>query len=851
MKKILGIVLLVVGGLGAVLFTGMGQKSVLLPLANLYLRQTLPAEHRVVLTELVPGPGSLRLAGTFDETVRFEARGPVSWWRRRFDLGYRVDGETMVLKGRRYPIHLALNGTIEGRPADLGVRGKGRGFDAALSYRFRWREERMQGVEVRADGARVDQLLTLMGRPPYATGRLTLRVEMPRLDGARSEGKAHFTVRDGRIDPVVLRRDFGIELPRVEGYRLEGDFRLARGLVRGEATLRSPLLNLELRRFRSDTAFRIFKSRYLLSVPELSRLKPLTRVALYGPWQMGGAFYFDRRSRRLQIGGDSPSLEGKSHFFYDAGNLKLRFEKAGIPSLLALLGEPPLVATGRFDAQASLTELNPLSGRYRMAATGSWDREEAARILGSDPGTQLEFTLQSEGTAMQGILDLNATYRNPLASLTLPKLRYEIANGAMEGNYRFRLPELSRLKILQNRGARGSLELEGHLSYLPVKRLFKLDGLSRSLGGESRFVYGGNRLQLTLRNVNGTRLLPLLGAPPILADSRVDGTLKLSDLLHRVGTFSVTATGSVDRQRARTYLEIDPGPGVTLRLKGTGTLRDQRLDSRWSLDSSLAKLRLNRCRVDLRSGACEGEYRLEIPELERLSSLTGRRYHGPFRVGGTIIRNRRLDLRGGGKEWGGRIDYVLKGDLLRFKSDKLQVKALMKMLGYSPLIDGSVSSDLRYNLRTRRGTLRAEMSRARFVRSPLTLIASKMLSYPLEKEWFERVLLTGEIDGPAMLFNLEARSRRLHLTIRKGKIDRDKGTIDALVTLEDRGKRYRLQLRGPLSRPRVIPLATEALTRRVEKELKKHKIDKKIEKAVPKELRDSGNPVSNFIKKLF
>jgi hypothetical protein len=791
------------------------------------------------------------LAGTFDGTIRFEAQGPVGWWQRRLDLSYRVEGETVELKGRRYPIHLALKGRIEGQPSDLAVQGAGQGFDARLSYHFRWKEARIQGVELRADGARVDQLLTLMGRPPYATGRLTLRVEMPRLDGDRSEGKAHFTVRDGRIDPVVLRRDFGIDLPRVEGYRLEGDFRLAGGRVRGGATLHSPLLDLELQQFRSDTAFRIFKSRYTLSVPELSRLKRLTRVTLYGPWRMAGAFYFDRRNQRLQIGGDSPSLEGKSHFFYDAGKLTLRFDKAGIPPLLALLGEPPLVATGRFDAQATLKDLTRLEGSYRIAATGAWDRVEVAKLLGSDPGTQLDFTLRSEGAAKQGILDLKAEYRNALATLTLSRLRYEIASGAMEGSYRLRLPELSRLKALRNHGAKGALALEGRLSYLPVKRLFKVEGLSRSLGGESRFVYAGNRLQLTLEKVEGSRLLPILGAPPILTASQVDGVLKLSDLKKMTGSFRLQATGKVDRQKTKRFLGLDPGPGVTLRLKGKGSLKERQLDSQWSLESSLGRLVLSRCRADLQAGSCEGEYRLEIPELKRLRYLTGRSYHGPFRVGGRIVWKRTLRLSGGGKEWGGRLDYALEGDLLRVKSKKLQAKALMAMLGYPPLIEGSASSELRYNLKTQRGTLKVEMTQAHFVRSTLTLVASKMLHYPLEKELFERVRLTGQLDGPSLLFDLEARSRRLHLVIHKGKIDRDKGTIDALVTLEDRGKRYKLKLRGPLSRPRVTPIVTEALVQKVEKELKKHKVDKKIEKAIPKELQESGNPVSNFIKKLF
>jgi len=846
MKKISIVFLLVIGIVWGIVFSSIGQKSVFLPLANLYLEYAVP-RHQVLLTELEPGWHSLRLAGTLDRTIRFEARGPVQWTQMLLNLKYRIDGKEVVLEKRRYPVDLTLRGALRGTPAKLQVTGGGEAFAAKLDYRFLLEKSELRGIYVRADGAQVDQLLALAGKRPYARGRLNLQIDMPRLDTDNPEGQARFTVSEGKIDAPALKKDFGIDLPAVKKYRLEGTFRLEQRLVKGEALLKSPLMDLSLKHFRSDVGFRIFKSRYALEIPELSRLKKLTKTPLYGPWKMGGEFYFDRKDRKLQLSGTSPSLEGKSFFFYDNGRMTLDFKKAGIPQLLALLGQKPLVAKGSFDAHADLENPKKIKGAYRIDAKGSWDWAEMAKLAGTDPGTMLDFTFQSDGQIAKGVLDARVKYRNALFDLEFSPLRYALEGGAFEGKYRLKMPDLARVAALKRQGVRGALDFSGQASYLPVKKLLKVEGRSASLGGETRFVYAGPRLNLTLKSVDGARLLRLLGVPAVLNASEVNGVFKFSDISRRVGSFTLGVKGKVDRTAVRKAWGIDPGPRVTLRLKGKGKVRGEEMDSQWHLESSLGQMTLEKCRLRLDTGACQGVYHLKIPELKRLRTLTDRTYHGPLAVAGHLAWEKKLKLDGSGKEWGGRIDYRLEGSLLRMKSTAIQARELMKMMGYTPLVEGTLSSDLRLNVETEKGTFQAELTQAHFLRSSLTTVASRVLHFDIAKELFSRVRFSSRIDGPWIIFNLNARSQRLLLSIQGGKIDRKKGTIDAVLSIEDRGRRYRLKLRGPLDRPLVVPLMTRDLVKKAERALKKHKIDK----VIPTELQESGNPVGDFIKKLF
>jgi very-short-patch-repair endonuclease len=220
-------------------------------------------------------------------------------------------------------------------------------------------------------------------------------------------------------------------------------------------------------------------------------------------------------------------------------------------------------------------------------------------------------------------------------------------------------------------------------------------------------------------------------------------------------------------------------------------------------------------------------------------------------LGGRIRWDRILHLNGGGREWGGRIDYTLEGRSLHLRSRQLKVKELMKVLGVSPMLQGRAASELQYNLEKERGTLRITMKQARFVKGSLTTVASRILKYDLSKERFKTVRFQSRIEGPKVVFDFIAKSQRLELRIKDGKIDREKNRIDAMLTLLDRGKRYKLRLRGPLDRPTITPVVTEAVVERVEKEMKKHQVEQKVKKAIPKELREEGNPVSDFFKKLF
>ncbi len=849
MKKTLLLLLTVIALFAVILFTPPGRNYLLLPVANFYLRYKVPTHH-VVLERLEPGPASLGVSGRIDDSLYFEARGPVKWFGMHFDLPYRVWAKAVELDGRRYPVHLDLKGVLKGTPSRFDVSGKGNGFDAALSYAFRVEKGQLLGIRARAAGAQVAQLLALAGRPPYASGRLDLSVDIPRFDAANPEGGVTFTVRNGQIDPKVLKRDFHLDVPPVKGYTFDGRFRLEKKLLKGEAALHSSLVNLTLVQFRCDQAFRIFKSGYRLEIPELSRLKRLTKQTLYGPWKMQGEFYWNRPKKELQVKGTSPSLEGKTAFFYDRGTLELKLRRVGIPSILAMTGQAPLATSGRLDGTLRLKDLTRLNGEYTLRAQGVWNRQEILKLTGTDPGEDSAFSVQSSGRLKKSLLTADASYKSRLLTLYLKQLKYEWISGALEGKYLVKIPDLHRLRLFAKARGRYPAELKGELGYLPIKKMLKVTGSTRSFGGTVQWTYGGNRLTLDAKGTDAGRLAGLLGAPPLLAATTLNGSLKLSDLEHRRGTFLLALKGSLDRQAMRRLYKIDPGHSLPLQLKSSGKIRGEEIAAKASLQTGWGDLFLQKALYRIPAGVFSADYQLKIPELSRLKALTGRTYRGPLALAGKVRWDGKLHLNGGGREWGGRIAYAVEGSLLRLKTEQIDLQKIMRALDLSPLLEGQARSDLRYNLTTDQGTLKVESDRIRLVQSPLTQAASLLLRRDLSREIFTQAVLSAQMERKTMLFDFHAASSRFKLAINRGKIDRVGKRIDAMLTIDDRGKLYKLKIVGPLSRPRIVPVLTRALQHKLQKVIKNKKIEKKIEKVIPKEIR-GNSPVGEFLQKLF
>ncbi|WP_457605200.1 hypothetical protein [Nitratifractor sp.] len=848
MKKLLALLLFLLLGVAALL-SPPGQKILLLPYINKLLSEKVP-DHRVRLTALDAGFSTLSFDGTLDGTIRFHAEGPVSWSERSFDLRYRAEGKELTLQGRSVPLQLSLAGRVKGRIGSMEVEGRGELADSPLEYRFHLADSELSDLHLSMKGGELSQLLALAGLPPYARGRLRLTADLPRPEAKHPQGTLRFRVTEGELDAASLKKA-GIALPDKRSFTASGEFRLKGRLLKGDATMTTPLGSLRVMNFRADPGLRVIKSDFTLSVRDLAALRSLLHAPLSGALKAEGIFYFDRMKKHLQLLTRSGSFGGELKAFYDDGKgLKLSMKGLELPRLLAVVGERPWLRQGTLDGTIRLRDLKKLTGNFDLRARGRWNRT----LL--PPATfgslaDAPFDLGIRGAASDGKLRGTGEYRTEFGSLHLKGWNYTLLGGVFRSPYRLEIPDLSRLSLPRETKLRGSFSLAGKIAYLGMKKRLSLEGISSSFGGESRLRYDGKSLKLTMEKVDPTRLLQVLGQPRILGKGSLNARLDLRDLPRQNGSYSLDLSGTLDRSFLRRQFGRDPGRGIPMKFGSRGTIRQGTLRGEGLLDSELGSLTLKRLRYQNAMKRVDGSYRLNIPDLGKWKPLTGRAYRGSLAFGGYLAYGKKgLQLDGKGEQWGGVFSFQLRRGMLDARAARLRVGSLLETLAYAKLLSGVGKASLHYDMKRRKGKFDGRIDGARLMPSPVTQAASLLLKTDLSAVRFDPVLLRARITGDLAKFDLDARSPRIRLRSEKGSYDLAGEKIDTILAIEKGTKIYKIKVYGAITHPRVAPIMTDAIRQKLEHEIKKYKLDKKIEKAIPKELRKSL-PVEDLIHSFF
>ncbi len=842
MKKALFLLLLLPFLAAGVLFTGVGQEKVLLPAANWILSDKIPG-HRLKLKELRPGWNTLYLVGTIDGSIRFQAKGPANWWKRRFRLQYEILADSIENRGVRHRLDLRVTGEAVGDPTSMKVEGMGRAFAAPLHFRFALNEGKLEGLDLTLDGARLRQILALADLPPYASGSLKLQVAMPRFDPDRPEGELRFHLARGRLNAALLAKE-GIVVPKGSPLKAEGYLEADGKLLKGEGSFESSFARLDLERVRSDAALRIVKSGYRIDVKKLEEIQGITPVPMQGRLVTSGEFYFDRIKKLLQLKGSSDSLGGKLAYLYDGTGLRVDLSKVEAPRVLGILLQPPYLSQGLLDGRIRLEDPKRLLGDFDLALAGAWDR--AAFPPASAAGRALagKFRLKLLGELKGDRVLTRADYRSVPFDLDLRKGRYLLLAKSFEAEYRLKSPDLSRLSA---QAVKGPFQAQGKLQYLGIKKRLVLEGFSRSFGGKTHWKLDGDTLKLTMKELDPTGILRRLSQPVLFQKGRLDGELNLRSLAKSRGTFHYKLHGQVDRKAWKRSLDVDPGKGLMIDATGKGALAGDRVTLESRIKSGLEELNLRKVRYRLSQRELLGRYELKIPELGRLKSLLGKSYRGSFRTTGEFRYDGKLwYVRGKGSQWGGAFAYTLDGERLKAEASGLRIERLLSTLRAPAYLEGNLDALLRYDLGKRVGTLGAKGKGLRLKSSPLTQAASLILKTDLSRELFQEAILRSGIKGDQVIFDLDAHSPKIRLAVKKGHFDRARQRIDAVVNLWKKEKHYKIQIKGPLNRPQVIPILTDALEKKIQHEIKKHDLEKKI----PKELRKVA-PVEELIRSIF
>jgi hypothetical protein len=825
-----GVIILLFVAAYLLLFTSPGNK-LLTPVIEKRISAATELPATLAKFELRPGRFALTLFLSPDNRV--EAAGSFAIFGRELKATYRVffddlPGLQPLTKTTLYG-RLRTDGIITGRFADLLITGSSAIAAGKTTYSVKLVSFAPSGIKARIVDAEAAQLLAIVGRKPFSSANISLDADIRDIDPQNLDGELVLAVTRGRIDTALMNKEFDLTLPKTT-YTMQASSHLQGREISYKVSLESNLAHLLSEGTLAPESLRI-DLKYEVDAKELALFKALTDSPLRGPFKTSGTVKGDRR--KMAVAGVADIGGGRTDYDITLEELKVRrvlvkMDKAELAKLLYMAGQPEF-ATGAVNVDLTLTNLDPENMQG-----------EAVVKIGKGELVSSVFKKEYDITLPQTLFtcDLNANlqgreidYRTRFES-NLAKIGSEGAiiprSMGMDLSYRADIEKLGLLQPFVGMPLRGALQLNGTAK--GDRELLNVAGVSDLAGGKITFQAGLKdfapaNITAKIKDLQLAKMLNLL-AKPHYADGVLNVDINIPNA--KTGELEGTVTseisrGQLDGKVIAQEFELEPIPKTTFTAKTRTTLAGNLIDTTVTLKSTIADLNSKRLRYDLDASLLTGDYRADIPDLDRLYFVAGRHLKGQMTVTGDLEKGERFKLTAHADTLGGRIDATVLDDDVHSDLKKIQTLDTLKMLTYPEILAATLDGTLAYNLERKKGTFSAKLSEGKFTRN-IMLDLLLMAKTDLYKERFIGNLHS-RINEELISSDLELRSNSSTITGKKMALNSKTKVIDARLDVLANNNPIGVTIKGKADKPEV-KLDTSALIKKeagkvIQKELDK------------------------------
>ncbi|MFN2365075.1 MAG: hypothetical protein ABR523_01280, partial [Desulfurivibrionaceae bacterium] len=239
-------------------------------------------------------------------------------------------------------------------------------------------------------------------------------------------------------------------------------------------------------------------------------------------------------------------------------------------------------------------------------------------------------------------------------------------------------------------------------------------------------------------------------------------------------------------------------------------------------------LRIERLRYDLDKSLLSGDYRADIPDLDRLYFVTERHLKGGMVFNGELAKGENLKLTVQADTLGGRLDATLIDDDLHADFKKIQTLEALRMLIYPEMFASSLDGSLDYNLAREKGTFSADLSDGKFTPNVMFDLLLSLAKTDLYKERFIGTLRS-EINQELIISDLALKADDSSIVAENVTLNSKTRVIDARLNVLANNNPIGVVIEGKVDNPEV-KLDTSALI--------KQEAGKVLQKEVDKLLKD-------------
>jgi hypothetical protein len=573
----------------------------------------------------------------------------------------------------------------------------------------------------------------------------------------------------------------------------------------------------------------VFNITYNISLKELKTLKPLTKT------QLNSSFYTNGKvvgnMHLIHIDGKSNVASSATDYHivltdFNPSSIIAKIDSADLSQLLYLVNQKQY-AQAKINLDVNFKNITPhkLDGNILLLTKNG---HLNTKVMKKD------FNITIPKTAFNMNLDAklkgdNVNYIYSLDSnLAKIKSSGKVVPEPLQLNatYGVNIKNLAVLKPISGADIRGSLRLNGTVK--GTKEHMTIKGKTDVAASNTTFTamlkdFKPASVNATIRGLKLQKILYMLKQPHY-ADGFFDMDVAISNAampsLEGIVKTKIYKGLLDSKYITKAYKFNSSMPKTTFSAQTLTTLNKNIIDTKLNFISTLANFDVNKARFDMKDSSLHSDYKVKIPNLDKLYFATDRHLKGTITANGEFSKTKDLDFTAHSNVADGKLDIKLHNDDFHADLNSLQTLKILDMLIYPKIFKARLDADVDYNLAQSKGTFKGFLNHGMFTKNQVLDAAKKYAHTDLYIEKFEGDV-NADIHKEHIVASLDLRSNKSSIKTKDTKLNTLKKQINSKIEINANGNPFSVKLKGNIDAPKVTIDANKLIQREATKALRK------------------------------
>jgi hypothetical protein len=264
---------------------------------------------------------------------------------------YKIDVKNLTklegVIGKKLNGNFLAIGSVLVENNNINITGKSDIFESTTKYDIKLEDSMAKNIKFSVEDAKIDKLLHMLNEPVYTTGDFKIIGDISNNKAGELNGLITTKIENGKVVNEVVNTVFKQNLKNNITFVGDIQTNLSSTQAVSKSLIKTSLANLTLNQTVFDFKESSLDSDYLLSIPNLEKLKDITTAKMRGAIDINGTL--KNKSNSLLLTGNSNIIGGKLDFNLKNDDLTASLKDAQIKQLTHMLYYPET-----FDSKTAL-----------------------------------------------------------------------------------------------------------------------------------------------------------------------------------------------------------------------------------------------------------------------------------------------------------------------------------------------------------------------------------------------------------------------------------------------------------------------------------------------------------------